>query len=558
VNGRSRYPPGHSPHLHRLQQNTRTTTRSWPSFSRIISRLHRQDAGHRDDINHKQVREGNQHGRSHPYLRPQPYTNPPQSKHLVNIFKDAKEAYHEKKAEIKAEIQAKNLERLEKRLLKNGRIHEIERETASQASRRRKHRSRSIEAPSRTPLTERNLEAATQVSVARSHHGSQHGSMRSSRHNGERRGSGQSPTIYRPPYHEDDSAPPHPDLPRRHTEALDLSLPHRPHFPPPARSLSSPLLRDGDENIDMHLAYGDLPYELAHSHSISPIDQKAELKGLMTRLDKLMLEASCLQHSATHIIASLQANPEAMAAVALTLAEISNLVTKLGPGVLGAIKSGSPAIFALLASPQFLIAGGLAVGVTVVMFGGYKIVKKIRAEHVAKVEAGKVEEALVYEGDLSSIECWRRGIAEEEARSVAVSVEGEFITPEAVRIKKERIRERAKDERDASRHGRSERTNSAGGDRGSVSGRTESTIRRKPVPSQAGTRSGAGESVRSESAVKASSSRRDRDKGEKKVKKSNALTVFFKKGMGRVENEKSRDREREKRHRPPSAIEAAP
>ena len=85
-------------------------------------------------------------------------------------------------------------------------------------------------------------------------------------------------------------------------------------------------------DIDMHLAYGDIhPDNLVIHRSPKSGSKEAELKGLMTKLDKLMLEAHCIQHSAATIIATLQANPEAMAAVALTLAEISNLLSENGP-----------------------------------------------------------------------------------------------------------------------------------------------------------------------------------------------------------------------------------
>ena len=72
-----------------------------------------------------------------------------------------------------------------------------------------------------------------------------------------------------------------------------------------------------------------------------------------------------------------------MAAVALTLAEISNLVTKMAPGALMAVKTSAPTVFAILAAPEFLIAVGVGVGLTVVAFGGYKIIKKIKAEEEA-------------------------------------------------------------------------------------------------------------------------------------------------------------------------------
>ena len=64
------------------------------------------------------------------------------------------------------------------------------------------------------------------------------------------------------------------------------------------------------------------------------------------------------------------------------------------------------------------------------MFGGYKIVKKIRGKK--ELEGGdEMVQMQELEGDLSRIEAWRRGIADEQAQSVAVSVDGEYITPGA-------------------------------------------------------------------------------------------------------------------------------
>lgn len=124
-----------------------------------------------------------------------------------------------------------------------------------------------------------------------------------------------------------------------------------------------------------------------------------------------------------------------MAAVALTLAEISNIIKTMSPGVLMALKGSSPAVFALLASPQFLIAAGVGVGVTVVCLGGYKIIKRIKTRNAAEAEEGRMEEMLELEGGagvgLGRIEMWRRGISEAEEGSVGTSVEGEFVTPMA-------------------------------------------------------------------------------------------------------------------------------
>jgi hypothetical protein len=284
----------------------------------------------------------------------------------------------------------------------------------------------------------------------------------------------------------------------------------------------------------MNLAYGSLPPDLLPQNTV---DREIELAATMSKLDALLLEAHCLQHSATAIIANLQANPEAMAAVALTLAELSNLLTKMSPSILGALKTSSPAVFALLASPQFLIAGGVAIGVTVVMFGGYKIIKKIQANAEAKKEANRVEEALVYDGDLGSIDVWRRGIADVEAQSVATSVDGEFITPEAARQKKERIRERAREERRAgsvSGSVRSERSEMTVRGVGS-----ESTIRKKEASEKSSNRVAASETGRSErsSSSKDGKSREVVSK-EKKSKKSSAIGVLFKKSKEKKERER--------------------
>lgn len=227
----------------------------------------------------------------------------------------------------------------------------------------------------------------------------------------------------------------------------------------------------------MDLAYGPIPPPL-------PVEIEAddtELKGLVERVKTLLEEADCLQYSASAMIASLQKNPDAMAAVALTLAEISNVATKMAPGVLVAMKGSAPAVFALLASPQFLIAGGVAVGVTIVALGGYKIIKKIRSKNA--VEDPGMDEMLEI-GDVSTIDNWRRGIAEAEGQSVGTSVDGEFITPEAFTLSKlnlneESILETRKTElRGGSKKSRnthrpsekSSKTGSKGSSRGSSSG----------------------------------------------------------------------------------------
>ena len=190
--------------------------------------------------------------------------------------------------------------------------------------------------------------------------------------------------------------------------------------------------------IDMDLAYGDLPPSPG-SRNGSP-DQR-DLLPLVGNVSRLLEEADCLQHSAMATIASLQKNPEAMAAVALALAEVSNLVRKMAPTALISIRNSAPAVFGLLTSPQFLIAGGVAVGLTVVAFGGYKIIKRLKAEGQLEKEQS-VDEMLEIGGDLKRIEHWRRGVAESDLASLdGTSVEGELITPHAHALSKLNLEE---------------------------------------------------------------------------------------------------------------------
>jgi hypothetical protein len=212
---------------------------------------------------------------------------------------------------------------------------------------------------------------------------------------------------------------------------------------PPTTSRSHQGSRRASHNdIDMDLAYGD--YGDAPPLPVARIEDNPELRDKLTGLQRLLEEVNCIQHSAGATIENLQKNPEALAAVGLTLAEISTMVTKLAPGALPSLKASFPAIMALLASPQFAIAAGVAVGVTIIAFGGFKIVKKIQASNQAKKDSvlmleGEQEEpaspaeTLDELRELSSVERWRRGIADEQARSVGTSVDGEFITPIASR-----------------------------------------------------------------------------------------------------------------------------
>ncbi|KAJ0110046.1 hypothetical protein J7T55_014849 [Diaporthe amygdali] len=470
-------------------------------------------------------------------------------KHIVNIFKEAKAAYQDKKASLKAERAAAAELRpgIKKAQTYAGpapsqytyedqvyevpeRRHFLSYEEGSYYT----HEPRCIdEGDRRRSIDDARTEARSVASSKRSHgsHRS-HKSHRSRRttHDGDDAKSTRPPltasnlrthsevsssapsqitAVYRSPYAETaprdsmmmsrpnlaraPTAPPstmmtmEPALVPRQSSAMmhhvasesDLST-IRPSQPPPGEK------KKKKKEIDMNLAYGNIPPDLASRTDLGPVTQAeeeraridAELKRqqeartLMNRIDTLLDEAEAVQHSATSIIDHLQRKPEAAAAVALLLAELSTLLKTLGPGFLSVVKGGSPAIFALLASPQFLVGVSVAVGVTVVCFGGWKIVKRIKeakavaAEKEASAQAfemqdqpmprsgqsgfeagsrygapgpGSEDDALVLEEELSTIETWRRGIVpsdvddEDLARSIAESADLELITPDAAR-----------------------------------------------------------------------------------------------------------------------------
>ncbi|KAI1131125.1 hypothetical protein F5Y10DRAFT_90296 [Nemania abortiva] len=390
-------------------------------------------------------------------------------KHLISAFKEAKAAYDEKKAAVRAE-----------RAVRRAQTYDIpvaprydqdpnygyehgqggNDDGVSQTSSRRSHRSKHSRASrhrsasqSRPALTEGNLRTHSEVS-----------SVTPSR----------PPVAYRSPYAETaprDMVLSRPTLARAPTmpATTEVMAPEPMPMENPLihRSRSQPALlpeTGKKKEIDMNLAYGNIPPDLADRVDLDPayksIEKEHKARSLMEKIEDLLVEAQCLHHTAQHIIEHLQGRPEAAAAVALTLAELSALLGKMSPAFLGVIKGGSPAIFALLASPQFLIAAGLTVGVTVVMFGGWKIIKRIKEAQEAEVtrmpaaafEADPAQpqqqqqpvnppypvsegsqgfdEALVVEEELSTIETWRRGITpfgEDETADL------ELISPEAFR-----------------------------------------------------------------------------------------------------------------------------
>ncbi|KAL5360456.1 hypothetical protein BJX96DRAFT_71581 [Aspergillus floccosus] len=323
------------------------------------------------------------------------------SKHLFGVFSQAKNAYRERKAQLQSERNAKIAEEQALRALQTYTIDD----SPSVAPSRRSHRSHRS---------------------SRSHH-HRHGRP-SSQYEQDLHSVVSRPDSYyaRPG-----------EMVRRHTHH-DIAVREPEGRPATGRSKS-------DAHIDMDLAYGEFhPSVLTRQPTHPPAGQlqkldNPELNGLVGRAQWLLEEANCVQHSATATIAHLQKNPDAMAAVALTLAEISNLASKMAPAALSALKTAAPTIWALLASPQFLIAAGVGLGVTVVMFGGYKIIKQIQSgggdANTREQPPGQpmsMDDMIEFNSDcLSGVEMWRRGVADAEAESVGTSVDGEFITPTA-------------------------------------------------------------------------------------------------------------------------------
>jgi hypothetical protein len=303
----------------------------------------------------------------------------PQSKTLMGLFKEAREAYRERKSEIHATRAAELEEKRARRAFARARLGDSHSVASSRRSKSRRDGHQKHDRHERGD------------------HGHRHHGDLARRHTA---ASPTSPNFW---------AGENPD----YYGELDRSLP-----PTPTRHRTSP---------DLDLAYGYSPPQ-----SPVPTDDEAELASLLTKVNFILDEAHCLQHSATKTISTLQKNPDALAAVGLALAEISNLVIKMAPGALAALKGGFPAIFAILASPQFMIAAGVGVGITVVALGGFKIIKKIQERNTPSPDGGM---AHLEQIDVSNIDRWRRGIADAEAESIGTSVDGEFITPEANAIR---------------------------------------------------------------------------------------------------------------------------
>lgn len=117
------------------------------------------------------------------------------------------------------------------------------------------------------------------------------------------------------------------------------------------------------------------------------------LQLLLSQLQNTIDEMSCITAGIGALISELQKVPDTLAVVGLTLAEISAIIAKISPVAIMGMKSAFPVIFGLLGSPQFAIIAGVGMAATVVVLGGYKIIKNV-------VGAGPVKGAEEEERDL--------------------------------------------------------------------------------------------------------------------------------------------------------------
>lgn len=379
-----------------------------------------------------------------------PADNSLQGKQLFSIFKEAQGNYKEKKSQIKAEKLQRSQtfdhsraipeppryyqddeqyyydQHARRRSFDGGSERGSERSHRSSQSRRLESRD-PRDWDTRSRLTAGNLKTLSEVS-----------SVTPSR---------APPRSYVMPYAETMAVSKR-DL--NHTEMRSMAMSTREPggMVPRTRSANELSVVKPRKEIDMDLAYGNIPPDLEYRTDLDPRGEEKEATDLVHRVENLLDEAKCVHHSATATITHLQKDPDAAAAVALSLAELSSLVKKTSPAFLAVMKSASPAVFSLLASPQFLIGSTIAVGVTVVCFGGWKIVQRVNEQRAAREalayenvpmdrpaplrtqsEYGAgVDEALIIDDDLSSIETWRRGIVPGETESA----DFELITPTAI------------------------------------------------------------------------------------------------------------------------------
>ncbi|KAH8172470.1 hypothetical protein LIA77_06725 [Sarocladium implicatum] len=468
-------------------------------------------------------------------------------KELFSIFMDAKDSYLDKKSEIKGLQRAQTFDQTrsiqgrdrasvydydpyrDDRAVPRRSFDEYSDTSSRRSYRTKSVRSRHHDAATAVPrsrpaLTEYNLKTMSEVS-----------SVAPSR---------APPNAYRSPFAETMTR----DLADARSQAVTTrqmpgQLARRNSYDVGSRAL----VRKPKE-IDMDLAYGSMPPDLEHMVELDPnYDDGKKAKALVGRVEGLLTEADCLKHSAGAIIKRLQEDPNAAASVALTLTELSKVVAKMSPAVIGMLKGSSPAVFGLLASPQFLIGTSIIAGVTVVMFGGWKIVKKVKENQVARealpyagVPDGRptplrtqseasagFEEALIIDDELSTIESWRRGIA---PFGDDASADLELITPQAHRERDEDTKSRKAKSHKARSHKDGEKTREKKPSERAVPER-KSSRRAESVASERSSSSSKRKHSKKRETKAIEGAKRDELVVRPKVQSNNMLKALFKKEM---------------------------
>ncbi|KAK6337206.1 hypothetical protein TWF718_009988 [Orbilia javanica] len=133
-------------------------------------------------------------------------------------------------------------------------------------------------------------------------------------------------------------------------------------------------------------------------------EEDDHLTALFTQVQDIIDHAAAAQSSVVTLVDALRREPETLAMVGLTLAEISTIIAKLSPAALAGAQLNWPVVFTFLASPQFAIVAGGVIGTTVILLGGYKIIKKmIYGEPAKPPEIIDMGGTVVDEGDVKAI-----------------------------------------------------------------------------------------------------------------------------------------------------------
>ncbi|EPS43738.1 hypothetical protein H072_2255 [Dactylellina haptotyla CBS 200.50] len=133
-------------------------------------------------------------------------------------------------------------------------------------------------------------------------------------------------------------------------------------------------------------------------------EEEDHVTALFTQVQDIIDHAAAAQSSVITLVDALRRDPETLAMVGITLAEISTVIAKLSPAALAGFKLSWPVVFSFLASPQFAIVAGVGIGTTIILLGGYKIIKKmIYGEPPKPPEIIDMGGTVVEEGEVRSI-----------------------------------------------------------------------------------------------------------------------------------------------------------